>query len=168
MNLCLLCLDEMRRIYFTCVSCLSTKGDACCVRVSPLSRLNAVVPSCAFWFLSLPIFFNQRDSHAFLLRLIFPTTLWPQLFPQVLNFHCLYERATSIYISSHACVLSQISGSNICPSENCWWTVFCCYAFRYLNVHILHGRFTGHHENIAQNCGRYFITNDMSWTPSCS
>jgi hypothetical protein len=39
-NHCLLCLDEMRCAYFRRVSCLLTKGDACCVPVSPLSQLK--------------------------------------------------------------------------------------------------------------------------------
>jgi hypothetical protein len=39
-NLRLLYLDEMKRVYFTHVSCLSTKGDACCVRAPPVSQLK--------------------------------------------------------------------------------------------------------------------------------
>jgi hypothetical protein len=39
-NLRLLYLDKMRRVYFTRVSCIPTKGDAFCVHTSPLSQLK--------------------------------------------------------------------------------------------------------------------------------
>jgi hypothetical protein len=40
MNLCLLCLDKMKCVYFTHVFCVWIKGDVCCVHASPLSQLK--------------------------------------------------------------------------------------------------------------------------------